>query len=88
MSLGNQTSFIDLYLLVCATLILLEIHILYGFYPFKWINEYPYTIDLYGLHFGLYGSKPLIEVRSLYGIHEGDQIFVVLIEFNRITSQI
>ena len=59
----------------------------YGLYPFEWINECPYTIDYYGLYFELYGSKPLIRVRPLHGIHIGDQILIFLIEFNRITSQ-
>ena len=61
-----------------CTLILLKIHLHpMGFYPFKWINECPY-----GLYFELYGSKPLIKVKPLHGIHVGDQILVVLIEFN------
>ena len=59
----------------------------YEFYPFEWINEYPYTVDLHGLNFGLYDFKPLIEVGPLHGIHVDDQILVVLIEFNRIISQ-
>ena len=60
----------------------------YGLYLFEWINECPYTVDHYGLHFGLYGSKPLIRVGSLHDIYVGDQIFVVLIVFNRIISRI
>ena len=60
---------------------------LYGHYPFEWINECPYIIDLYGLHFRLYGSKPLIRVRPLHGIHVSDQILVVLIEFNKFMSR-
>ena len=60
---------------------------LYEFYSFKWINECSYIVDLHRLHFGLYGFKPLIRVGLLYDIYVGDQIFVVLIEFNRIISR-
>ena len=86
-SLGNQTSFVGLHLLICSLDPIGDLLISYGFYPFEWINECPYTIDLHGLNFGLYGSKPLIGVEPLYGIHVDDQILVVLIEFSRITSQ-
>ena len=62
--------------------------ILYELNPFEWINEYPYIVDHYGLLFRFYSSRPLIGVKSLYGIYVGDQILVVHIEFNKITSQI
>ena len=59
----------------------------YRFDPFKWFNECPYIIDLLELHFEHYGFEPLIEAGPLYGIHIDDQILIILIEFNRITSR-
>ena len=86
-SLGNQMSFVGLHLLVCTTLILLKIHLHSMGFTLRvnqWmsIHRWPsWTL------FRTYSSKPLIRVEPLHGIHVGDQILVVPIEFNRITSR-
>ena len=70
-SLGNQMSFVDL----SSTLSdpIEDPLTPYEIYSFEWINECLYTVDLHGVHFGLYGSKPLIRVGPLHDIHVGDQ---------------
>ena len=45
----------------------------------------PYTTDLHGLYLKFYSLKLFFRVRHLYGIHIGDQILIILIEFNMIT---
>ena len=86
-SLGNQTSCLGLHLLVCATLVLLKIHL----HSIGFILRVNQRVSIHcwpsRTPFRTYGSKLLIRVEPLHGILVSDQILIILIEFNRITSQ-
>ena len=83
--LGNQMSFVGLHLPICTPLPLDDLLTPYGLYPFRWVNSYPYIVDLHRLHFRSHDFKPFIIVGSLHCIHIGDQILIILIEFDRIS---
>ena len=83
--LSKQIDFVGLHLPICTPFPLENLFTPYGFYPFKWINKCPYTVDFYGLYFGFHGLKPFLRVRPLQCIHIGDWILIILIELERIT---
>ena len=82
---GNQIGFIGLHLSIFFPFSFEYLFTPYEFNSFKWINKCPYTIDLHGLHLEFHDFKLFFRVGSLCGIHVGDRIFIVPIEFNRIT---